>query len=118
MGYYTYHVLDVYNEDGTDADVTIVDQWMTEQNEGAGWTPYQFKSTNDPSEDQRKWYEHEEDMKEISEAYPLLVFALMGWGEETADHWRQYFQNGEIIATEHLPEDMVWVGEGRPPWLT
>ena len=117
MGYYTYYILDVYTIEGKEADVTNIDIWMSRQNNECGWTSYKFKSTNDPSEDRCKWYESDEDMFDLSSAFPDLVFTLTGWEEETGDHWKQYFKDGLIIAGEHLPKEMVWIGEERPPWL-
>lgn len=41
-----------------------------------------------------KWYEHEEDMKELSEAFPDVKFLLRGDGENSDDVWNTVFQNG------------------------
>ena len=40
-----------------------------------------------------KWYEHEEDMCELSKEYPNLFFLLYGNGEESDDEWRMYVHN-------------------------
>ncbi len=43
-----------------------------------------------------RWYEHEEDMRNLSRAYPELVFQLDGQGEDAEDRWRKYFKNGRM----------------------
>ena len=42
------------------------------------------------------WYEHEEDMKELSLKFPDIVFDVYGDGEETEDLWHKYFKNGKM----------------------
>ena len=41
-----------------------------------------------------KWYEHDEDMRQISKAYPNYVFKLEGNGEDRDDTWIHYYCNG------------------------
>ena len=48
------------------------------------------------SNDTMKWYDHDEDMKELSKQYPDYVFELYGDGEETDDEWYTYYCNGEV----------------------
>lgn len=43
--------------------------------------------------DQQKWYEHEEDMLEISVKFPEMTFQLYCFGEDDS-HWKEYYQNG------------------------
>ena len=42
------------------------------------------------------WYDHEEDMKELSKKFPDVVFDLFGDGEESEDRWHKYFKNGRM----------------------
>jgi hypothetical protein len=42
-----------------------------------------------------KWYEHEVDLVLLSEVYPTALFRLIGWGEDVADYWVAYYQNGK-----------------------
>ena len=44
----------------------------------------------------RKWYTHQQDMKELSKIYPETTFLLEGEGEESEDIWRKYFKNGKM----------------------
>ena len=41
------------------------------------------------------WYDHEQDMIDISKEFPEATFMLDGDGEESEDFWRQYFKNGQ-----------------------
>lgn len=43
-----------------------------------------------------KWYDHEYDMRSLSERYPGVIFTLHGAGEESGDLWRKYFLNGKM----------------------
>lgn len=43
-----------------------------------------------------KWYENEDDMKELSKAFPDIVFMLHGEGEEQGDLWLSYHKNGKV----------------------
>ena len=40
------------------------------------------------------WYNHEDDMIEISKQFPGVVFKLEGDGEDSGDIWKQYFKEG------------------------
>lgn len=42
-----------------------------------------------------KWYEHNEEMIELSKQFPETVFCLYGNGEENGDTWYQYYKNGK-----------------------
>jgi hypothetical protein len=46
--------------------------------------------------DSARWYEHEEDMIELSQRNPDVVFCLWGRGEDNDDIWYKYFKNGLI----------------------
>ena len=46
--------------------------------------------------DSLKWYEHEEEMVELSKRFPTTLFTLHGEGEDNADVWDKYFLNGKI----------------------
>lgn len=42
-----------------------------------------------------KWYDHDEDMLELSKKWPGVVFILDGDGEDTGDIWRSFYNNGK-----------------------
>lgn len=46
------------------------------------------------SGDSCKWYEHDEEMKQLSSWYPDILFELTGYGEEAGDIWRKFYKNG------------------------
>lgn len=47
-------------------------------------------------EDEAKWYDHEEHMRNYSKAHPTTLFTLTGNGEETDDNWIEYHRNGKM----------------------
>lgn len=49
-----------------------------------------------PFEEETKWYNHENDMREISKQFPDVIFQLNGEGEESGDIWVKYFVNGKM----------------------
>ena len=60
------------------------------------------------------WYDHEEEMLDLSRGFPATIFILEGSGEEQGDVWKKRFINGgvEIIRAslvfpdfEPLPEE-------------
>lgn len=57
---------------------------------------YGLNSDGDPC----KWYDHEEDMKELSKQFPEVLFTLSGNGEDCPDLWKKYFRNGKIQRAE------------------
>jgi hypothetical protein len=61
-----------------------------------------------------QWYEHEEEMLNLSRGFPATIFILYGIGSEQGDMWKKRFINGgvEIIRAtlvfpdfEPLPEE-------------
>jgi hypothetical protein len=49
------------------------------------------------SEDTMKWYDHDDDMKQLSMQFPDYYFLLNGRGEEHDDQWRKVYHNGKIV---------------------
>ena len=47
------------------------------------------------SNEERKWYEHDKEMIELSKQFPETVFCLYGNGEENGDTWYKYYKNGK-----------------------
>lgn len=63
-----------------------------------------------------KWYDSEEDMRQISEdeVFKDIVFGLEGRGEDSIDLWKAYFCNGivqkcpgEIVYPEFDPKKLM-----------
>ncbi len=127
MGYYTWFELDIEYLDsrepiGEKLKVHIkehVEKW----NE---YVAYAMFGAGGIMPDEHKWYEHEDDMKLVSQDFPDLVFILTGWGEETGDIWRKYFIRGEmsggaatIVFPELYKDDFIVDEEkGRGPMKT
>ena len=42
-----------------------------------------------------KWYEWKDEMLEISDKFPKLLFTVDGDGEESGDNWRAFFKGGK-----------------------
>jgi hypothetical protein len=43
-----------------------------------------------------KWYDHEDDMRNLSSAFPEERFILTGYGEDQPDAWAKHFVNGRM----------------------
>lgn len=52
-----------------------------------------------------KWYDHDEDMIKLSQAFPDELFVLHGEGEGSGDLWNTYYKNGQM---QHCPATVVY----------
>ena len=93
MGYYTRYELQIESEDPS-AEGMIWDHIIDEQGEGFGGRYYGVSRNGDA--DTCKWYEHEDEMKDLSKKFPSALFILSGEGEESGDIWRKYFKGGKM----------------------
>jgi hypothetical protein len=55
--------------------------------------------------DRHKWYDHEDDMKEIAKQFPSILFELHGEGEENGDLWVKYFKGDKF---QHCPAKITY----------
>jgi hypothetical protein len=93
MGYYTSFDLKIHEGDRKIQD--ILEELCGEGN----YEYLDFALTEDGDTcESCKWYDHETDMREISEQYPDVTFVLSGEGEEAGDLWKKYFRNGKMHA--------------------
>lgn len=61
-----------------------------------------------------KWYEFDDNMKQIAKMYPDVLFRLRGDGEESGDIWQNFYKNnksykwrfGEVVFPQYDPEKM------------
>ena len=96
MGYRTYHSLTVYDnklsylKKETEEHEMLISKFVN-QKEGLDEEESNFSIF----EDEEKWYDCEENMKEYSLLYPDLIFMIHGDGEESEDFWDEYFKNGK-----------------------
>lgn len=94
MGYYTAYNLSVRTADNKSeiTDSTIIDNVVQLLRE-KGVIGYAL-SENLENYDTVKWYDHDDDMLDISKQIPDVLFCLHGDGDETGDIWDHYFLNG------------------------
>ena len=100
MGYYTTFTLNCYDNHANSFDISF------ETELGKALTaalheinPYYFEDDFDLKtlfNDSCKWYDHDEDMIELSLRFPNYTFILEGEGEETGDLWRTIYHNGQL----------------------
>ncbi len=88
MGYYTRFSLKVHS----DHDVDIIADLRKDED---SYAHHAFDAAGQVN-DEHKWYDHEDDMKQFSKKYPDVLFELHGEGEETGDIWNKYFMNGKM----------------------
>jgi hypothetical protein len=95
LGYYTNFSLEAENIGGNpDYDKEVIRQNSPEDLvENLLGQSYLFNTDT-------KWYDHPEDMKKVSKAYPGVLFTLNGAGEESGDIWRKYYFDGKEQYTE------------------
>lgn len=95
MGYYTSYKLtskpdvlaQVHHEESYTDVGTSGDYCFSLEEDGSTYGPC-------------KWYDHEDDMREISKRHQGVVFKLSGEGEEPSDLWVKYFKNGKMQVCE------------------
>lgn len=71
-------------------------------------------SENGASNNNSKWYECKEDLKEFSKKYPNWLFTLSGEGEQSGDIWKAYFVNGKV----QLAKARIVIDEFNPKELS
>ena len=122
MGYYTYYNMDVYINDeltidritdalkecgvygdAFDCGPSIYSMYGSSPPKAKGYSVppicYYFGAY-----DSSKWYDHDEDMKEISAKFPGVLFVLHGEGEESCDLWDAYYLNGKM---QHCQAEVI-----------
>lgn len=84
MGYYTkYQLIDV-------PEVMI--DGLRIMSDNAKYALCEDGTTNQEA----KWYNHEEDLIAFSKNCPWVLFILEGTGEVAGDYWRKYFKGGKM----------------------
>ena len=106
MSYLTYFSLEI---DQDTPDIPTVASKLAELNEGTkpGDRVHEHKTQMwqmiiEADEDDA-WYEHTDNMAEISRMWPGVLFTLHGTGEETGDQWVHYYRDG-LVQMEHRPD--------------
>lgn len=80
---------------GTPSDAIDLDERVGAYIEASGEMSYVLTPEGE-SNDSGKWYEHEADMRKMSEEIKQVLFTLHGEGEESGDIWTAYFLNGKM----------------------
>ena len=96
MGDFTDYTLHV--NDASEVEKLAISKWSEEHiglmnDWGDGWWC------------NAKWYEHDEDMKELSLLFPHLLFDLYGDGEDSDDMWHTYYKGGKM---QHCPAEITF----------
>ena len=85
MGYYTDYYLEIDPEPNENLLNYVMKYWN--------------KPLSDILENnvdmETKWYEHDDDMLNLSAEFPDFVFILDGEGEGKDDVWRSFYKNGK-----------------------
>lgn len=103
MGYYTRFKLNTINNKYKVSD--IICYMKKASHESDAYYPFKREfddylfdeSISDFEMDsvESKWYEHHEEMIELSKRFPETIFCLYGDGEENGDTWYKYYKNGK-----------------------
>lgn len=111
MGYYTKYKLEIDPKISKREDVITFLKFFYEENNY--YFPFSFTFSKSQIDkfllgtakmslkefgygEETKWYDHEEEMKQLSSQLPGYIFTLKGFGEENEDIWTKYFKNGKI----------------------
>lgn len=102
MGYTTYFTGSV---DGPTELLEEFFDWLEGHDEFGkyGADPHGF--VNSEFGDDMSWYDHEEDVAELSKQFPHILFFLKGEGEEAGDVWKLWARNGK---TKKVQAELVF----------
>lgn len=98
MGYYTYYNIEAYENTASISEEREKEicKFMRENESFDYFYQANAERFYDFFYESIKWYDHDEDMIEISKAFPTVTFVLYGEGEERDDNWIAYYKNGEM----------------------
>lgn len=86
MGYYTDFIINVEGEEMSDDIVNAI----------TSISQFEFEWHDDEISTYSKWYDCDDDMRELSELFPDKLFRVDGQGEDPDDIWRLYWKNGKV----------------------
>ena len=94
MGYCTTYSLEFKKEnkglDITAEEFRSIQRFFEDKNVMDYAFDYDFESNNEV-----KWYDHDEHMLELSKLMPSIIFTLSGEGEDSGDIWKKYYLRGK-----------------------
>jgi len=92
MGYYTdYYMRADTMDKGTRARIKLEFELFM----FPVWEDYGFVDEGYELYTNAKWYEHRQDMVDLSKKFPDVLFTLKGVGEEFGDIWFEYYKGGK-----------------------
>lgn len=112
MGYYTNYSLSIEKNEFNTKDIFsyIKEQYKTHNK----FYPFAYCfeyyegkeiSSIDFNGEYAKWYDHDDEMLELSKQFPETVFCLYGEGEASEDMWYTYYKNGKL---QHCPAKITF----------
>lgn len=124
MGYYTSYTLTAKGKEMTQEVLNAMNAWLEERgvigyalDEGEFGCPKNkdgnFYYAEFYSSDIAQWRSSEEDILDMSRAFPDFVFKLHGEGEGSGDLWNEYYHNGEC---EYCPAEIVYPEPQKIKW--
>lgn len=117
MGYYTTHTLTAAGNITPEIACQIDEALFQKNIVGYALDNYCLVEHNNTAywgcSDCAKWYDHEDDMLEISRMFPDVTFQLCGEGDEQGDLWEEYYHNGEA---ERCSAEVVFPKPTRIKW--
>ena len=90
-------------ENEKDGIFVLMDDGRIEDNEEAIWEV--------DGDDEMKWYDWREDMKDIAQKYPDIEFRLEGNGEDKDDWWVALFKGDKFQIKYCVPPIDEWEDE-------
>ncbi len=117
MGYYTSYNLDVNNVKSR-AEHEMLHDALNKKGiigyalDDGDWSE-SLKVSYFWSCDCAKWYDHDEDMVEISKEFPEMTFKLTGNGDADDDRWYTLYRNGELETVEAM---LIWPEPKKIEW--
>ena len=102
MGYYTDYMLEIINDANHElvkdepTPISAVIDWMKKAGEKGDIDDYGAQyDLMDGDCMNAKWYDHDQDMRKVSLAFPHLLLRLEGRGEDSEDLWHSYYHMGK-----------------------
>jgi hypothetical protein len=89
MGYYTRFNLTVHTDRFDEQEI------IKDFRENSDYAEHCLTETGGTNEE-GKWYDHEEDLRKLSKKYPNVLFEMHGEGEESGDLWVLYAKNQKL----------------------
>lgn len=108
MSYYTQYNIKLSKilDDDFDAPITITSPAKSLQNRINTMTPFEIEQITDTEWDgMATWYDHENDLAEISKDYPDWLFTIHGNGEDSDDIWVTYIYDGLVQNHKLIQKD-------------